>query len=60
MHSQTVRYARNGALGAICLYLLIAIPLLGFSMHGGPTAGGAPRTIISVLSASSTALQVNG
>lgn len=34
MHSQTVRYARNGALAAIAVYLLIAVPLLGLSMSG--------------------------
>ncbi len=33
MHSQTIRYARNGALGAIALYLLIALPLLAVSMQ---------------------------
>lgn len=59
MHSQTVRYARNGALGAIGLYVMIAIPLLGLSMHGGPTAGGSPLTVASALSASATATQTN-
>ena len=33
MHSQTIRYARNGALGAIALYLAIALPLLALSMQ---------------------------
>lgn len=33
MHSQTIRYARNGALGAIALYLTIALPLLAVSMQ---------------------------
>ncbi|SHM89182.1 hypothetical protein [Phytopseudomonas punonensis] len=33
MHSQTIRYARNGALGAIALYLTIALPLLAVSMR---------------------------
>ena len=33
MHSQTIRYARNGALGAIALYLVIALPLLAVSMQ---------------------------
>lgn len=33
MHSQTIRYARNGALGAIALYLAIALPLLAVSMQ---------------------------
>ncbi|WP_170833952.1 hypothetical protein M1D96_12355 [Pseudomonas sp. D1-3] len=33
MHSQTIRYARNGALGAIGLYLAIALPLLAASMQ---------------------------
>ncbi|WP_168175631.1 hypothetical protein [Pseudomonas sp. PA15(2017)] len=33
MHSQTIRYARNGALGAIGLYLIIALPLLAASMQ---------------------------
>ena len=33
MHSQTIRYARNGALGAIGLYLMIALPLLAASMQ---------------------------
>ncbi|MCQ4270062.1 hypothetical protein NA655_03390 [Pseudomonas kuykendallii] len=32
MNSQTVRFARNGAFGAICLYLLVALPLLVVSM----------------------------
>lgn len=33
MHSQTIRYARNGTLGAIGLYLAIALPLLAASMQ---------------------------
>lgn len=33
MHRQTIRYARNGALGAIALYLTIALPLLAVSMQ---------------------------
>lgn len=33
MHSQTIRYARNGALGAIALYLAIALPLLAVSVQ---------------------------
>lgn len=33
MHSHTIRYARNGALGAIALYLTIALPLLTLSMQ---------------------------
>jgi len=33
MHSHTIRYARNGALGAIALYLTIALPLLALSMQ---------------------------
>ncbi|WP_168172922.1 hypothetical protein [Pseudomonas sp. PA27(2017)] len=33
MHSQTIRYARNGALGAIGLYLIVALPLLAASMQ---------------------------
>lgn len=35
MHSQTVRYARNGAFTAIGLYLAITVPLLGLSMQSG-------------------------
>lgn len=45
MHSQTIRYARNGALGAIALYLAVALPLLAVSMQHpaqrGPTASDA-------------------
>ena len=33
MHRQTIRYARNGALGAIGFYLMIALPLLAASMQ---------------------------
>lgn len=42
MHRQTVRYARNGALGAIGLYLAITVPLLGLSLHGNSYAEHAP------------------
>ncbi|AEF22069.1 MULTISPECIES: hypothetical protein [Pseudomonas] len=46
MHSQTIRYARNGALAAIALYLAIALPLLAASMQHPtppvPTLSEAP------------------
>lgn len=46
MHSQTIRYARNGALAAIALYLTIALPLLAASMQHPtppvPTLSEAP------------------
>lgn len=32
MHRLTIKYARNGALAGIGLYLMIAIPLLTLSM----------------------------
>jgi len=41
MHSQTLKFARNGAFGAIGLYLLVALPLLATSM-APPTANAAP------------------
>ncbi|MDH1261400.1 hypothetical protein [Pseudomonas sp. GD03944] len=42
MHRLTIKYARNGALAGIGLYLMIAIPLLTLSMSMSYTA--APRT----------------
>lgn len=49
MHSQTVRYARNGALTAIGLYLAITVPLLGLSMqHGSPVVSGAEPPMSSL------------
>lgn len=33
MHSRTLRYARNGSLAAIALYLMIIVPLLGLSLQ---------------------------
>ncbi|HWV08076.1 MAG TPA: hypothetical protein VN156_00945 [Pseudomonas sp.] len=40
MHRLTIKYARNGALAGIGLYLMIAIPLLTLSM----SYTAAPRT----------------
>ncbi|WP_131191916.1 hypothetical protein [Phytopseudomonas daroniae] len=62
MHSQTVRYARNGAFGAIALYLLIAVPLLGLSMHSGSSAGryaSIPGTSTTAQPGSATAIQAS-
>ncbi|SFI80630.1 hypothetical protein SAMN05216602_2953 [Pseudomonas argentinensis] len=43
MHRQTIRYARNGALGAIGFYLMIALPLLAASMQApSPSTLQAP------------------
>lgn len=61
MHSQTVRYARNGALSAICLYVAIVIPLLAMSLHSGPSTdsdSSIQNVVASSLSAS-TSMQTN-
>ncbi|KIQ00198.1 MULTISPECIES: hypothetical protein [Pseudomonas] len=62
MHRQTVRYARNGALAAIGLYLVIATALLGMSMHGTPGARSdspMPSNAHDTLPVTSTAMQTN-
>lgn len=62
MHNQTVRYARNGAFGAIALYLLIAVPLLGLSMHkvSNPERhASTPGVSSAALAAPATAIQTN-
>lgn len=45
MHSQTLKLARNGAFGAICLYLLVALPLLAVSM--APHAANAAPPVVT-------------
>jgi hypothetical protein len=59
MNSLTIKYARNGALAGIGLYLMIAIPLLTLSLSYVKTqsqAGALPSQTVQQISKVAVAL----